>query len=226
MPDSERQLGVIKDILLPLDNPTRYDVVFTDKRIAIVCMGHSSRFEHIDGYPSSLYGIAPTALPNTNDKQINRQKMEEEINSLPLNKKLELSKKSCFYTYEEIEEVKLISGKKPKFIILSEECVSKFAPNQEQFMQLLDFLPTFEMLKGKTSILGNSGLRTPQEESNTLNCKYCGSKNDSDALFCERCGMKIKDEINNYAGLICSSCGAENKNKASFCKKCGSPTHA
>ena len=58
MADSERQLGVIKDIVLPLDIPTQYDVYFTDKRIAIVCMGHS---KHIDYGPSAgrsfLFGL-------------------------------------------------------------------------------------------------------------------------------------------------------------------------
>ena len=80
-------------------------------------------------------------------KEKTPQTIEEEINSLPLDEKLKLSKKSCFYTYQEIEEVKLISGKKPKFVILSEECVSKFSPNEEQFKQLADLLPTIEMLK-------------------------------------------------------------------------------
>jgi ribosomal protein L40E len=227
MPDSERQLGVIKDILLPLDIPTRYDVYFTDKRIAIVCMGHSSRFDSgALERRSYLFGVAPEALINAEEQRKNRQMMEEKINSLPLDEKLRLSKKSCFYTYEEIEEVKLISGKKPKFIILSKECVSKFSPNEEQFKQLTDLLPTIEMLKGKTSIFGNLALKALQGEATASCCKYCGSKNDADAIFCESCGMKIKEETDIPAELTCGSCGAKNKVQASFCKKCGTPMRA
>ena len=224
MPDSERQLGVIKDILLPLDITTRYDVYFTDKRIAIVCMGHS---KHVDYGPSAgrsfLFGIGPEVPINANEERKNKQLMEEKINSLPLDVKLKLSKKSCFYTHEEIEEVKLISGKKPKFVILSEECVSKFSPTQEQFKQLTDLLPTIEILRSKTSIFGNLELKAPQSASTTFSCKYCGSKNDADAMFCESCGMRIKEETDNPAELTCSSCGARNKVQASFCKKCGTP---
>ena len=224
MPDSERQLGVIKDILLPLDITTQYDVYFTDKRIAIVCMGHS---KHVDYGPSAdrsfLFGIGPEVPINAKEERRNKQLMEEKINSLPLEVKLKLSKKSCFYTYEEIEEVKLISGKRPKFVILSQECVSKFSPTQEQFKQLTDLLPTIEMLRGKTSILGNLELKDLQSASTTFSCKYCSSKNDADAMFCESCGMRIKEETDNPAELTCSSCGARNKVQASFCKKCGTP---
>jgi ribosomal protein L40E len=222
--DSERQLGVIKDILLPLDIETRYDLYFTDKRIAIVCMGHSSRAEHgASGHPSVLFGIAPEALPNTDDEKIDKQAIEEEINGLTLDKKLKLSKKSCFYTYEEIEEVKLILEKKPKFMILSADCVSKFSPNAEQFKLLADLLPTVEMLKNKTMIFGNLNFKALQKESNAFLCKNCGSKNDADAIFCERCGVKIRVETDNPKELTCGSCGAKNNLQALFCKKCGTP---
>ncbi len=226
MPDSERQIAVIKDILLPVDLNMRYDVYFTDKRIAIVCMGPSNRFDGVSESRSFLFGLAPEAPTNAYEERKNRQTMEAEINQLPINEKLKLSKKSCFYTYQEIEEIKLISGKKPKFAILSEECISKFAPNTEQFSQLVDLLPTIEALKGKTSIIANLTLKPREIESTTFVCQHCGSKNESDALFCERCGKKIQEETVNPDELKCISCGTKNKMQASFCKKCGSPLHA
>ena len=226
MPDSERQIGVITDILLPVDPQTRYDIYFTDKRIAIVCMGPSNRFDGVSESRSFLFGVAPEAPTNAYEERKNRQTIEAEINQLPINEKLKLSKKSCFYTYQEIEEVKLISGKKQKFAILSEECISKFAPNLEQFNQLADLLPTIEALKGKTSIIGNLTLKPQQGEPTTFVCQRCGSKNDADALFCDKCGMKIKEETVNPNALTCSLCGTENKMQASFCKRCGSPLRA
>jgi ribosomal protein L40E len=223
MPDSERQIGVIKDILLPVDPPTRYDVYFTDKRIAIVCMGPSNRFDGVSESRSFLFGVAPEAPTNAYEERRSRQTVEAEINQLPISDKLKLSKKSCFYTYQEIEEVKLIAGKKPKFAILSEECISKFAPDVEQFKQLANILPNIEALKGKTSIICNLPLESLQVESTSFNCQYCGSKNDADAIFCDRCGVKIKEETVNPNELTCSSCGSKNKLQASFCKRCGSP---
>jgi ribosomal protein L40E len=223
MSDSEHQLNVIKDILLPLDKSTRYDLYFTDKRIAIVCMGRSNRVEPGDlGSPSVLFGIAPASLPYENDKRVNRQTIENKIDDLPLDEKLKLSKKSCFYTHEEIEEVKLISGKKPKLVILSKDCVSKFSPNAGQFKQLFDLLPTIKMLESKVSIFGNLELKIPQPESSTFLCNNCGLENDTDAIFCESCGTQIA-ETDNSEGSTCRSCGAKNRVQATFCKKCGSP---
>jgi ribosomal protein L40E len=222
MQDSERQIGFIRDVLLPVDSSTRYDVFFTDRRIAIVCMGPSNRFDEVSESRSFLFGVAPEAPNNVFQEKRNRQTIEEEINQLPINEKLKLSKKSCFYTNEEIEEIKLIFGKKLKFAILSKECISKFAPNIDQFKQLTDLLPTVEALKGKTSIIGNLPLNTIQAQSSSSNCQHCGSKIDADALFCDKCGMKIKEATLDPKQVYCVSCGAKNRMEASFCKRCGS----
>ena len=227
MSDSERQLGTILDLLLPIDIATRYDVYFTDKRIAIVCMGHSNRFDAgVSQSRSYLFGVAPEALTNVNEQRKNRQMMEAQIKELPLDEKLKLSKKSCFYTYDEIEKVKLVSGKKHKFIILSKDCVSKFAPNEEQFNQLTDLLPTIELLKSKLAVFGILKLNEFQEvNSSGLRCKYCSSENDFDAVFCQICGNQIQLGLESSPSNIeiaCISCGAKNKVQALFCKKCGS----
>jgi hypothetical protein len=228
MLNSERQLGTVVDLLLPLDITTRYDIYFTDKRIAIVCMGHNNRLDSgLSQSRSYLFGIAPEALTSADEQRKNRQMIEEQIKELPLDEKLEISKKSCFYTYDEIEEVKLVSGKKHKFTILSKDCVSKFAPNEEQFKQLIALLPTIEMLKNKLSIFGNLNLNAIHElKSATLVCKYCSYENDRDALFCQSCGNQIEMEILSnplLKEISCGSCGANNKVQAQFCKKCGTP---
>ena len=226
MSDSERQLGTIVELLLPLDIATRYDVYFTDKRIAIVCMGHSNRFDSgVSQSRSYLFGIAPEALTSGDEQRKNRQMLEAQIKKMPLDEKIKLSKKSCFYTYDEIEEVKLVSEKKLKFVILSKECVSKFSPNEEQFKLLTDLLPAIEMLKNKLSIFGNLDLDTIHEvKSATSTCKFCSYENDLDAVFCQSCGNQIQMEIVSSPPLkeiSCGSCGAKNKVQALFCKKCG-----
>jgi hypothetical protein len=228
--DSERQHGIIVDLLLPLDFERRYDVYFTDKRIAIVCMGKADRADGgVSQQRSYLFGVAPEALVNAEDERKNRRLIEEEIGRLMLDEKLKLSKKSCFYTYKEIEEVKLVSGKKHKFIILSKEFVSKFAPNQEQFKQLSELLPTIEPLRSKLSIFGNLELNVVPEGKSAaaLCCKICGYGNDFDAVFCQICGKQIQTENPDNPELpefACGYCGAKNKVQALFCKKCGKPT--
>jgi ribosomal protein L30E len=229
MLDSERQLGLIVDLLLPLDFATRYDVYFTEKRIAIVCMGKADRFEHGTFESRSLmFGITPAVPLNIEEERKNKQIMEEEISKLNLDGKLKLIKKSCFYSYEEIEAIKLVSAKKPKFIILSKECITKFSPNEEQFTQLANLLPTIEMLKKKLSIFGHLDLNSVQEvKSVTFSCKFCSCENDFDAIFCQNCGNQIQKVIPNnpnYTEITCSACGAKNKAEALFCKKCGKPT--
>jgi ribosomal protein L40E len=229
---SERQLGIIEDLPLPLDIATRYDVYFTDRRIAIVCMGHSSRFDAgLTERRSYLFGVAPEALTSVDEQRRNRQMIEAQIKELALDEKMNLSKKSCFYTYDEIEEVKLVSGKKHKFIILSKECVSKFMPNEEQFKLLAELLPTINGLKNKLSVFGNLELNpvhaAQEVESEGLNCKNCGYENDLDAVFCQNCGNLVLRQIPSHTAsteLSCSYCGAKNRVQALFCKKCGKPT--
>jgi hypothetical protein len=228
MLDSERQLGLIVDLLLPLDVATRYDVYFTDKRIAIVCMGKADRLKKGTFENRSLmFGITPAIPFNIEEERKNKQMMEEEIKKYTLDEKIKLSKKSCFYTYDEIEEIKLVSGKKLKFTILSKECITKFSPNEEQFKQLANLLPTINMLKNKLSIFGNLDLNAIQEiESLTFSCKFCNYENDPDANFCQNCGnqlQKITPNNQNYTEITCSACGTKNKVKALFCKKCGKP---
>jgi hypothetical protein len=158
MSSSERQLAIVSDIILPLDVNTRYDLYFTDSRVAIVCMGKANRFES-DSYGQasimpSAFGVPPLTASYI-EKPQNRETIEEEIKDWSIDDLLKLSKKSCFYTYDEIEEVKLVMGDKLKFIISSEECESKFAPNEEQVKLLSEVLPTIEALKDKFSIAGN-----------------------------------------------------------------------
>lgn len=226
MLDLERQLGIIVNLLLPLDIATRYDVYFTDKRIAIVCMGKADHSDHEALESHSLFpGITPATIINTTEERKKRQLLEEQIGKLTLSEKLKLSKKSCFYSFDEIEEVKLVSGKKHKFIILSQECVSKFSPNETQFKQLTDLLPTIEMLKNKLSIFGNLDLNAIHElKSPIFTCKFCSYENDLDALFCQSCGNEIQvDKLSSsdFKEISCGSCGAKNKVQALFCKKCG-----
>jgi ribosomal protein L40E len=224
---SEKVVGIIRDIVLPLDINTRYDFYFTDKRIAIVCMGRASRFESETLEQVSLmplpFGV-PSPVESYVEKIPNRKSIDEEIKNWSLDDILKLSKKSCFYTYNEIEEVKLVSGHKPKFIILSKEFESKFSPDKEQFKQLIDIMPTIEALRKKIWISGNWNI-LQDEKLIAPFCKNCGSRNDLDAVYCQKCGKKIKEEPTNdipLTEITCSSCGTKNKIQSSFCKQCGS----
>ena len=154
---SEKQLIIIKDVFLPVDINTRYDVYFTDKRIAIVCMGKANRFESEPAGEVSVisaFGVPPVTSSHV-EKTENKQTIDQETKNWGIDDLLKLSKKSCFYTYDEIEEVKLILGHKPKFIILSKDCESKFSPNEDQIKQICEILPAIETLRNKFSIAGN-----------------------------------------------------------------------
>ena len=174
MSSSEKPLGIVKEIVLPVDISTRYDVYFTDKRITIVCMGRANRFESEKSPQVSLmpqaFGVPPITSSYI-EKTENKQTIDEEIKNWSIDDLLKLSKKSCVYTHEEIEEVKLILGHKPKFIILSKECESKFAPNEEQVKQLSEILPTIETLRNRFSIAGNWSML--QELFKASFCKQC-----------------------------------------------------
>ena len=164
MSTSERLLGVVKDVVLPVDVRTRYDVYFTDRRVAIVCLGKASRFESDTeetlSYMPSAFGV-PAPVKTYVEKPESKAAIDEEVAGWSLDDLLKLSKKSCFYTNEEIEKVELVWGKTPKFVILSQDCESKLAPDGEQFDQLIEIIPTVEGLKDKLWIAGkwNRALR-------------------------------------------------------------------
>jgi hypothetical protein len=158
---SEKQLGIVKDVFLPVDVNTRYDVYFTDRRIAIVCMGRANRFESDNSAQISLmpsaFGVPPVTSSYI-EKTENTQTIDEETKNMSLDDLLKLSKKSCFYTNYEIEEIKLILGHKPRFIVLSKDCESKFSPDGEQIKQLCEILPTIETLRDKFAVAGSWNL--------------------------------------------------------------------
>ena len=137
---------------------------------------------------------------------------------------LKLSKKSCFYTLDEIEKVQLVCSRGPKFVILSKECESKFSPDEEQFNQLIEILPTIEALRDKLWVAGKWNALF-DEKLAALLCKSCGSGNDSDAVYCQTCGKKLEAQEASLppSELTCSQCGAKSKAQVSFCKQCGMP---
>jgi Double zinc ribbon len=226
MASSEKLLGMVKDVVLPVDVRTRYDVYFTDRRVAIVCLGRATRFEfeeieQLSAVPS-LFGV-PSPMASNMEKTKIKESVDEKIKDWPLDDILKISKKSCFYTYEEIEEAKLVWGKTPKFVILSNDCESKFSPDEDQCQQLFEIISTIEGLKDKLWITGKwSDLCN--ESPMALTCKFCGSSNELDTAYCQSCGKRLGDETVNIepsSELTCSSCGTKNKAQASFCKRCG-----
>ena len=48
-----------------------------------------------------------------------------------------------------------------------------------------------------------------------IHCEKCGVKQYPDALFCHRCGEKLKKPT------YCTVCRRTDKNEAVFCEKCG-----
>ena len=77
----------------------------------------------------------------------------------------------------------------------------------------------------KNMVLLQPEQRSSNEKATTFFCKYCGFKNDLDALWCESCGKKVRGEAqsNLPEEKLCATCGTKNKVQASFCKKCGYP---
>ena len=161
MSGAEKQLGVIKDIVLPADIRFRYDVYFTGKRVAIVCMGKGSHFEaEASGENSvlpSAFGVPPITSSYV-EKSQDKHTIDKETENWSLDDLLALSKKSGSYNLDEIKEIKLIAGHRLRFVILSEDCESKFSPNQEQFIQLIDILSKTEALRNKLAIAGSWNL--------------------------------------------------------------------
>jgi hypothetical protein len=151
MSTSERQIALIRDVVVSRDSKNRFDLFFTDRRIAIICVGgKGERFYGTGGLIGSLVGEGITVLSKkiAND---NLKETEENMKNFSLDELLAMEKRNGFYTYDEIEEIKLYAMKHGffKFIILSEECEGEFSPNKEQYAELCGLLPSIDALKGK-----------------------------------------------------------------------------
>ena len=219
----EKQLAIIRDVALPADYNTRYDLYFTDQRIAIVYMGSVDRYRYeplnIRAFPSLATAVTPP-LTYVDNREVKQKAVEEELSNMPLDQILKLSKKSCQYAFDEIEEFRLVWSKKPKFVILSEDCESKFTPNEEQFKELIDLISTNEPMSNKLKVAGN--WKELQEILTAVQCSNCGVKNELDAVCCVNCGERIKDKkTTDPSAMTCPSCSTKNRAEASFCKQCG-----
>jgi len=157
MSNTEKLSGIIRDVLLPCDQKNRYDIYITDSRIAIVCLGKMSRresdsFRSLSAIPAA-FGV-PAPIESETQPKPDMAEIKEEINRMPLDDLIRLSKKSCYYTYGEIQQVKLVFGRKPCFKVVSEEYESEFEPNSQQLEEILEWALSVEALKSKLWVAG------------------------------------------------------------------------
>jgi ribosomal protein L40E len=53
-------------------------------------------------------------------------------------------------------------------------------------------------------------------------CRFCGSENKNDAVFCEKCGRQIGDPKSSLQPTrLCANCGEELNAEDTWCRKCG-----
>jgi hypothetical protein len=152
MSSPERQIGIIRDIIVSRDSNNRFDLFFTDRRIAIIYVGGKGNSFAMMGLIGSLIGEGITALDRKIAKD-NIKATEENMKNYSLDELISMEKRNCFYTYDEIEEIIFYPLKQPqgyfKFIILTEEFEGEFTINQEQFTKIRDLLSSVVVLKGK-----------------------------------------------------------------------------
>ena len=60
-----------------------------------------------------------------------------------------------------------------------------------------------------------SALQDQSAPQANLSCASCGAEHDSDAQFCDRCGVALN------TARTCVGCAAENDRDAKFCDSCG-----
>ncbi|MCM1226845.1 MAG: zinc ribbon domain-containing protein [Clostridium sp.] len=52
-------------------------------------------------------------------------------------------------------------------------------------------------------------------------CPNCGNRFKSDAMFCSKCGTRVREEEKEPAVIICQNCGHRLEEDALFCDSCG-----
>jgi hypothetical protein len=209
MSSQEKQLQIIRDVVLQTDVNARYDLYFTDSRVAIIYMGKMDRYGNemfkIKSVPSASSAVSPP-LTYVDEKSSQVKAVEEELSTMPLDQIMRLSKKNSEYTYSEVEEIQLFWGEEPELAILSADYETEVGINQEQFKQLLEFMTGYGPLSDKLVVSGNwkqlkeilNAVHSPKEmtaqparNASEAKCLTCGAKNKEGALFCEQCEAKL-----------------------------------
>ena len=64
-----------------------------------------------------------------------------------------------------------------------------------------------------------------QATSATVPCPRCNTDLPEDAVFCQKCGLKVETSSSSpiSVGAFCAHCGRELRSEAKFCPRCGSP---
>ncbi|HSV50207.1 MAG TPA: zinc ribbon domain-containing protein [Candidatus Acidoferrales bacterium] len=208
MSSQEKQLQIVRDVVLQADVNARYDLYFTNSRLAIIYMGKIDRYGNelfkIRSVPTTSSAVSPP-LTYVDERTSQVKAVEEELSTMPLDQIMRLSKKNSDYTYDEIEEFQLFWGEEPEFAILSADYETEVGLNQEQFKQLLEFITGYETLSNKLVVSGNwkqlkeilnsvqdkKAGQQPTLKASEVTCITCGSKNKEGSLFCEQCGAKL-----------------------------------
>jgi DNA-directed RNA polymerase subunit RPC12/RpoP len=209
MSSQEKQLCIIRNVILQTDVNARYDLYFTSNRVAIIYMGKMDRYGNemfkIKSVPSTSSAVSPP-LTYIDERASQVKAVEEELSQMPIDQIMRLSKKNSEYSYNEIEEVQLFWGEEAEFVILSADYETEVGIDQEQFKQLLEFITGYQTLSDKLVVSGNwralkeilnampsekTAAQQTASKPTEATCAKCGSKNKEYALFCEQCGAKI-----------------------------------
>jgi hypothetical protein len=158
MSSQEKQLQIIRDVVLQTDVNARYDLYFTDSRVAIIYMGKIDRYNNEmfqkGSYPSTSTAVSPPmAIVDSRSAEV--KAVEEELSHMSLDQIMRLSKKNSEYTYDEIEEFQLFWGEEPELAILSADYETELGLDKEQFKQLLEFMTGYGPLSDKLVVSGN-----------------------------------------------------------------------
>ena len=78
--------------------------------------------------------------------------------------------------------------------------------------------------EARLAVQAQSGHEPARVESAATPCPRCQTPLPEDAVFCQKCGLKM-DEVDSPLappGIFCASCGRELRPQAKFCPRCGS----
>ncbi|MBO6127119.1 MAG: zinc ribbon domain-containing protein [Clostridia bacterium] len=112
-----------------------------------------------------------------------------------------------------ISKIKIEMAEKKNLIFEKYKLIGKYVydmyENQEsfEFEDIMDWLEEIKKLR--------LGIKDCEKRlhcaQNKLFCPYCNYKNESNAVFCSKCGKKISFACSNACSNTCSKCEQEDK---------------
>ncbi len=150
MQNSERQIALIKNVVIVDFSNTTCDLYLTDKRMVLIRTKGSKEWGGLMG--GAVGGMVGAIIGSVAQKGLESRKKQtkKEASDLTLDELLAVDKKSFGLAYEDIEQIKFYKVMlNRRLSVTTKKTLKSFTLTTKQYEELSTILSTIPALKGK-----------------------------------------------------------------------------